>query len=230
MAWVWVICFSVLLTHCSSLKGALAIQAQADPRPIANPFDPIKTKEEGERKKWVIRSKRPDASLEIEVPDGDRNLAGVSFPLEARERQASQEPLHRDVEPERTISDREITSRFPSPLLGKESRILEIEQALGVKPTDDQLFNEKESSYLASLDKIKTLFRDKRYEMALMETDVLIQHYPTDTRAHTMRGTLLHLLGEDKLALGAWEQALKMDPKNRRLKRFLERKRHEVHS
>ena len=79
-------------------------------------------------------------------------------------------------------------------------------------------------SYLAALDHIKQLYKGARYEAALLEIDELVRAYPTDPKIYEMRGTLLDRLGRGDLAIKSWNQALRFDPGNQSLRRFIERK------
>lgn len=52
----------------------------------------------------------------------------------------------------------------------------------------------------------------------------MIKIFPTDAKLYEMRGTLLDRLERKELALRSWNQALRFDPSNQRLRKFLERK------
>jgi len=122
-----------------------------------------------------------------------------------------------------TMSDREITSRFPNNAVdGGETRN-ELEAQMGLIPSERDR-PEPDSSYLNALDNIKQLYRVGRYEVAILETDRMLKEYPTDPKLHEMRGTLLDRMGQTDLAMKSWKQALKLSPGNRSLQKYLEKR------
>ena len=54
--------------------------------------------------------------------------------------------------------------------------------------------------------------------------DDVLKLYQTDPKLYEMRGTLLDRLGKADLAFKSWNQALRFDPANQVLRRFVERK------
>ena len=90
-------------------------------------------------------------------------------------------------------------------------------------PSEDSV-PASDESYLGALDQVKHLYHAGRFEAGLVEIDGLIRQYPTAPRLHQMRGTLLDRLGQSELALKSWNQALRLDPKNASLRKFIERR------
>jgi tetratricopeptide (TPR) repeat protein len=70
------------------------------------------------------------------------------------------------------------------------------------------------SSYLLTLAKVKDLYRDRKYELALVELGELERQYPDDERILSMKGSLYERLGNKNLAREAWQQALTLNPFN----------------
>ncbi|MGZ3686943.1 MAG: hypothetical protein ACXVBW_01500, partial [Bdellovibrionota bacterium] len=121
-----------------------------------------------------------------------------------------------------TADDKEIASRFPQALPEDEGRRRDIESGLGLMQSEEG--PEVSKSYLALLDRVKQLYKRGRFEAALIETDDLIKAYQTNPKLYTMRGTLLDRLGQRDMALKSWKQALRYEPQNATLRRFIERK------
>ena len=71
----------------------------------------------------------------------------------------------------------------------------------------------------------QNLIYRKRFHEALIELDKLIQAKPDLVEAHVMKGTSYYLLNEMGSALAAWRTALKLDPENVELLRFLDEKK-----
>lgn len=67
-------------------------------------------------------------------------------------------------------------------------------------------------SYLTALAKINELYRERRYELALIETVALEKEYPDEARIHAMKGSLYVKLGRFELARAAWTRALELNP------------------
>jgi tetratricopeptide (TPR) repeat protein len=67
-------------------------------------------------------------------------------------------------------------------------------------------------SYLGGLAKISELYKDRRYELALVEAVNLEAAYPRDARVVAMKGSLYLKLGKKRLAREAWQRALTLDP------------------
>jgi tetratricopeptide (TPR) repeat protein len=180
----------------------------------------------------VLRTKKGDRSVEVEFPGDPAAFSDFTVPVSpafsdghpVRSAAGIQEEFSgtwRDTKP--TYSDREITSNFPKgPAASSVRRDLESE--LGVLPPEEAT-PQRDSSYLAALDQVKKLFRNGRYESALLEVDELLQLYPTDPKLHQMRGTLLDRTGQPELALRSWAEAIELDPTNQGLKKFVDRRR-----
>jgi hypothetical protein len=77
-------------------------------------------------------------------------------------------------------------------------------------------------SYLRTLDRVRALFRERRYELALVELVRLERVFPDDVRILEMKGTLLARLGRAAEARAAWERVLALDPENAAVIRALD--------
>jgi hypothetical protein len=70
------------------------------------------------------------------------------------------------------------------------------------------------ASYLLTLAKVKDLYRNRHYELALVELVELEKQYPNDEHILSMKGSLHERLGNKNLAREAWQQALSLNPFN----------------
>ena len=127
---------------------------------------------------------------------------------------------YRDRKP--SIADREIASTLPTTLSENEAARADIENQMNLTSAGEP--PRRDRSYLAAVDRIKQLFRKGRFEAALLETDELLKDYQTDPKLYEMRGTLLDRLGKTELAIKSWRQALRFNPRNESLRRFVERR------
>ncbi len=253
-AWMLCLVFCNAISGCASVKSFFVIGTTDDNAgaPIRDPFGNYKAAHKGESGQSVIlRTKKGDRAVEVELPrqnDGMTNFVipvapafkEPALPTRGRYPASSASPGARLVVDGTDTSDipvdyqghaptpvdREITRGFSQGSIGgpeSEGRRREIEQGLGLT-SDDELTPEDEASYLGALDHVKTLYKRGRFEAALVEVEALIRRYPTAPKLHQMRGTLLDRLGQPELAFKSWNQALRFDPQNDTLRRFVENK------
>lgn len=228
----------VAASGCSTVRSIVDPAAQANEvKPIGNPFYGYSNRDD-RPDTMIVRSKNGNGAVEVEVPRAGDSVSDFVIPISPTTKVVSTgsrapasisgvvgeetaevaAPTNRSP----SLSDREITRTFPQGLMEDDPRRRDIEDDLGlVRSSDDP---ERSRSYLASIDYVKRLYKAGRYEAALLETDALLKSYPTDPRLYGMRGTLLDRVGQPDLALSAWKQALRFDPKDESLRRFIERK------
>ena len=80
----------------------------------------------------------------------------------------------------------------------------------------------KAQSYLATLARVRELYRRRQYELALVDLVNLDRQYPDDERILEMKGTLYRKLGRRDEAKRAWERVLALNPDNQMVARALE--------
>lgn len=220
-----------LSTGCSTLKKVFPFGGgtEVTKKPISYPFGDFQNYTQSRYPGIVVREKKTSGgTTEVELPAGDRSITDLSVPLsgiqsgEAKRRPAQSSSNIDDTYYEQTsgITDHEITETFSKPPVKNEWKQRDIEKKLGLVTKED-LDPQDQKSYLASVDRIKQLFRLGRYEAALIDLDHLVKLYPTAPQLYEMRGTLLSRLGYKDLAIKSWSQALELDPENRSLRNFL---------
>lgn len=220
----------LFLTSCASIKGFFAIDPKpARQGPIANPFwdySPQNNRQEN----IVLRTKKGDRSFEVELPGGHAELSDFSIPVNPNFKDGRNPASFHNLENDQSfkerapsMTDREITSKFSQGSPELDATRLGVESELGVMASEESA-PAADRSYLAAMDHVKLLYKSGRYEVGLLELDELLRAYPTDPRLYEMRGTLLDRLGKQDLAIKSWNQAVRLDPSNQPLKRFVERK------
>lgn len=220
---ILVLLMSLGLSGCSTMRALFGMEKEVEKtKPISDPFGHFYDPETDRRAGVILRSRRGDRTVELEIPDREHAATSLVVPLDPGESQNDDE-LDAYKKFRSSLSDREIASTLPQGNAADESRRHSIEAGLGLKSSQDGA-PERDKSYLGNIDRAKQLFRRGRFEAALLEIDHLLQMYPTDPKLYEMRGTLLDRLGHEELALNAWKQAIKLDPKNRGLKKFLAKK------
>jgi hypothetical protein len=226
----------VMGSSCSTMKKVFAADGTSeDSKPIHNPFGNFHGAEKDKYQNVILRTKKGDKAIEIELPRDDQSVSEFVVPMspefinEGRSPASvgGDNPIQVDstyFTKQPTMTDREITRNFPKGNPEFEWERNQIEQGLGLIPNPDDV-PDTDQSYLAGIDKIKQLFILRRYEAALIETDAMVKSYPTDPRLYEMRGTLLSRLGHEDLALKSWEQSVELNPSNESLKKFMNRRR-----
>jgi tetratricopeptide (TPR) repeat protein len=216
------------LIAMGSVAGSSPVLSDDEFKPIANPFvdQTGVTTERGQA--ILLRGKNQDGqAVEVEIPQGENAIGSLTLPMQDTipgSAASGRKELPVTYQGQRpTQTDREIASRFPKAGPEEDSRRSRIEQDLGLQTADNPLPNQ-DSSYLASIDLLKQLYRGGRYEAALIESDKMIRLYPTDPKLQEMRGTLLDRLGYYDLALESWNEALRLNPRNLSLKKWVDRK------
>jgi hypothetical protein len=209
---------------CSTMSTVFATNEKKTDGPISNPFEGYAAPNATENG-TVFRTRKGDRSFEVAFPDQDSKLDEVALPTTTAAQPEDSIPYddpYRNRKP--VIADREIADSFPKTGGEFENERTDIEQTLGVMPSADATPH-ADKSYLAGLDRIKRLYRDGRYEASLLEVEDLLVDFPTAPRLYMMRGTLLDRLGRSELAIRSWQQALRLEPTNASLKKYLDRKR-----
>jgi hypothetical protein len=222
------------LSGCASMKSVFAVNPQSGVSgPIHNPFgDQYSAGGPGDRSQNVIlRTKKGDRAVEIELPRDSQASTDFTIPVSPAFRdgagraggagESTEDSPYVKLPP--TMADHEITRSFPQGQVAQDGERRQIEEGLGVMAGEDSV-PVADQSYLGALDNIKLLYKKGRYEAGLVELDSLIKQYPTSPRLHVMRGTLLDRVGQGELALKSWNQALRLEPKNESLRRFIERR------
>jgi tetratricopeptide (TPR) repeat protein len=222
---------------CSTAKQVFADQRGAGrgTGPITNPFIDYQFSDKRDEN-IILRTKKGDRAVEIELPSKQGELADFVIPVSPTFMDQNRGPASlggsSSIDPETdqtfkskrpSITDREIVANMPSATPGLEGEQRDIETGLGVVPSDEEI-PAADTSYLAAIDHIKQLYKYGRNEAALLEIDEMLRAYPTDPKLYQMRGTLLDRVGRDDLALKSWNQALRLDPNNQPLRKFIERK------
>jgi tetratricopeptide (TPR) repeat protein len=227
---------SLSCVACSSVRGIFAADtSKEENKPISNPFgdyertlanatDPADT--------IIFRSKSGNKAVEVELSRANQGVTDFVLPVSgasasrapasaADDSAAPAENTYASLAP--TATDRELTRKFSQAPFEDEQKRSDIEKGLGLVQSEE-MTPERQKSYLASMDHIKQLYRMGRYEAGLIEVDSMIRDFPTDPKLHEMKGTLLDRVGRRDLALKSWGQALRFNPGDQTLRRFIERR------
>ncbi len=232
---------------CSTFRSVFALDSgkKQPSTPIENPFGEYYAGPQADTHQNIIfRTKKGDRSVELELPNNRQDMSDLVIPVNPAFKDGRSPAFSSSISPSTatmpdmstdglidesfksrapSFSDRELTQALPNNLQEDEGKRREVEQSMGLVPSDTGV-PVRENSYLAAIDHIKQLYKYGRIEAALLELDELLRLYQTDPKLYTMRGTLLDRIGKGELALKSWNQALRFDPGNRSLKNFIERR------
>lgn len=209
----------IIVSGCSSTP---LVRQQV---PISNPFLTSEGSSETSTG-YTIKTQRGDQIAEVNIPGIDQDHAEVVLPLSPSYTKEEGEEGNDNHYSERkkTKADIEIAANLPKPSITEDDPTRKsIEETLGVESSIDS-DSDHDASYLARLDKIKTLYKKGRLEASLIEVEDTLVFYPTDSKLYQMRGTLLSKMGKQDLAIQSWQQAMHFNPENKALKRFIEKK------
>ncbi len=232
--------YSRRLQSLLGLLGAGLVAACASPfathtetRTISSPFAKMDPSMKGSEPSVILRSKKGDRTLELELPAASNDLSDFEIPvspdfmdnpqsLAANSLVGSENRIddsYKDQQP--TMTDQELFSSFQK-TDSLDTKRRAIEDSLNLTGQDSTDPNQR--SYLAKMDKVKQLYKLARFEAALLELDSMIRLFPMDSKLYEMRGTLLDRIGRPELAVRSWSQALEFDPNNDKLKKFIDKR------
>ena len=219
-----------LISACGTVKSIFVPEnaSQQAGGPINNPFGEYSAAQNAKdsSNNIILRTKKGDRSVEVELPKSSQDMTDFAIPISPAFKDTAERPADTDApyaQKRPGMADREIASTFPHNQPQDESKRRDVEKGLGLMPSDDET-PDQDRSYLAGIDHSKQLYRNGRFEAALLENDEMLRSYPTDPKLYEMRGTLLDRIGKSELAIRAWSQALRLNPNNTSLKRFIERR------
>jgi tetratricopeptide (TPR) repeat protein len=95
-----------------------------------------------------------------------------------------------------------------------------MDAALGVGSPEGPI---QSPSYTMGIAKVNQYYRERNYEVALMELNNILSFYPNSPKLLKMKGTLLIKTGNHELAMRSWQRALDLAPSDVNLGRAVKR-------
>ena len=192
---------------------------------IAYPFDgnnkPIGREPSEER--FIIKSTTGNSEYSIEIPGAAKDY-DIMIPLAAMDAVGAGSGEDRGGTPKEIANpastDREIVSALPriENRLPGDTAMMDGAFGVGSKNGPSQ-----SPSYTLSLAKINALYKNRKYEYALIEINTMLGFYPNSPQLHKMKGTVLVKLQNFTLAERSWIRALDLAPEDVTLRRGLDR-------
>lgn len=123
------------------------------------------------------------------------------------------------------LTDRELVASMPKLEQATEEERALMDRAYGVGERGGP---RQAPSYTLGINKINQLYRQGRYELALVEINNLMAFYPTSVKLFKMKGTVLIKLRNYELAERAWLRAGDLAPQDAVIKKGLIRLRRRI--
>ncbi len=181
----------------------------------------------GPAEKFVIKSVVGDREYIVEIPDAAKDY-DVQIPLASFEDPnsigAKLSGTPKGVNNPQ-LTDREIVAEMPRLDKKHPSDTALLDRAFGTGPRDGP---KQAPSYTLGLAKINSLYKDKQFELALIEINNLLTFFPTSVQLLKMKGTVHVKMQDLILAERSWSKALELTPSDALLKRGLERLRSRI--
>lgn len=176
-----------LLASCAGEKRSIRIAPNTVVDPDAPPARPA-------ARPYVIKMSDGERTWQFEIPAGQGAPAfEARIPLQGglAGAEASQHPA--------TEADREI---------------IDAKRARGEPVPEDGAASNAPPSYLKAVGRVRELYAQRQYELALVELVSVERAFRDDVLILSMKGTLLERLGRSEEARAAWERVLTLDPDN----------------
>ena len=174
----------------------------------------------GPQEKFVIKSASGGREYQIEIPGAARDY-DVQIPItDLTPTEAGGLEVAPNVSVPTTTTDYELTSQHPQIGKSQSSETTVLDAAFGVA---DQEGPKQSPSYTLGLAKINSAYKQKNFEICLVEINNLLTFFPNAPQLHKMKGTVLNKMHQFKLAELAWIRTLELDPSDRAVRRALER-------
>ncbi len=211
----------IAMTSCASTQDASTPTINTGS--IAYPFIG-ETRSLGSTKRrepFVIRSATGSQEYTVEIPENSSRY-DIQIPLAeitpAGSATASDLSGRRAANPANT--DKELIAALPDLAKEKSSKTGMLDSAFGVASPEGPV---QSPSYTLGIAKVNQYFKERNFELALVELNNLLAFYPNSPKLLKMKGTLLVKTGNRELAMRSWQRALDLAPNDLALRNSINR-------
>lgn len=205
--------FGILVSCSSTETQELSDVEQRLQGTISYPFaktNPIGVDAKAEN--FVIKTSVGGTEYVVEIPHGGQDY-DIVVPLakmggEGRERLAYKEA-------DAIATDKEMVSNLPTLENKKSTMTSMLDKAYGVGKSEGAT---QSPSYTLKLVKIKDHYKNKNFELALIEVNSLLSYYPTSSQLYKMKGSIFLKMRQLDLAEKSWVKAAELDPSDKILR------------
>ena len=211
----------LLLGACSSNDEEKRIQEDLFGE-IAYPFAPTKSLGKNQpAEKFVIKTTVGNTEYTVEIPNAGQDY-NIELPLASLESSALGGPDRPSGLSKPNITDKELTGALPKLENQSPNETGFLDKAFGVAQKEGA---STAPSYTLGMAKVRSFYKQKKFEYALIEANQMLSYYPTSVKLHKMKGSIHFRLNNLDLAEKAWSRALELDPRDKRLQKGLVRLR-----
>lgn len=172
---------------------------------------------------FVIRSSSGGTEYAVEIPSGGDRY-DIEVPLAQLNPPYLQESGALGIigsrAPNPVSTDREILASLPSMESATPKEAALLNRTLQAGDVDGP---RQSPSYTMGIARANQYYKDRKFELALIEVNNLLAFYPTSSKLHKMKGTLHLKSGDESLALRSWQRAKDLDPSDTKLHRSSQR-------
>jgi tetratricopeptide (TPR) repeat protein len=177
----------------------------------------------GAKSPFVIRSAIGASEYSVEIPEngGRYDIAIPLAEISGKGTSAAGLPSSRDAKSTNpATTDKELVAALPDIAKTKPEDTAMLDSAFGVGAPEGPV---QSPSYTMGIAKVNQLYREKNFELALIELNNILAFYPNSPKLLKMKGTLLIKTGNRELAMRAWQRAFDLAPGDMPLKRSIDR-------
>jgi tetratricopeptide (TPR) repeat protein len=193
-------------------EGAISYPFIADTKPVgrAQPKQP-----------FVIKSAIGNREYSIEIPD-NASRYDIQIPLAELSPKGAGDGLARTSSDGKPLNpantDKELVAALPALSKNKPNETAMMDTAFGVGSPEGPV---QSPSYSMGIAQVNQYFKERNFELALVELNNLLAFYPNSPKLLKMKGTLLVKTGNRDLAMKSWQRALDLAPQDVALQRSI---------
>ena len=193
-------------------EGSISYPFIADTKPLgrAQPKQP-----------FVIRSAVGGSEYSIEIPD-NASRYDIQIPLAELSPKGNMDAISRGLSGEKSLNpantDKELVAALPALSKNKPNETALMDAAFGVGSPEGPV---QSPSYSLGIARVNQYFKERNFELALVELNNLLAFYPNSPKLLKMKGTLLVKTGNRDLAMKSWQRAYDLAPQDAALKRSI---------
>lgn len=177
---------------------------------------------DGKRSPFVIKSAIGASEYTVEIPEngGRYDIAIPLAEISGKQNGSMGNQLSGGKPLNAATTDKELVAALPDVAKQKPDEVAMLDSAFGVGTPEGPV---QSPSYTIGIAKVNQLFKEKNFELALIELNNLLAFYPNSPKLLKMKGTLLVKTGNRELAMRSWQRAYDLTPTDLALKRSIER-------
>lgn len=215
LPWAGPLLIALVTAHCSTPNR----ESRYSDGTIGYPFIQPQKKmgRDPESQRFVIKSAVGQAEYAVEIPEAGDGY-DIQIPLASMTPGLSSEAVAVGAKngkvPNPIATDKELTTALPSIAKASPEEVATMDAAMGVGSPEGPV---QSPSYTMGIAKVNQYFKERNFELALMEINNLVSFYPNSPKLLKMKGTLLIKTGNHDLAMRSWQRALDLAPQDKAL-------------